>query len=134
MQLAYTLGDWDDPRAGEALGQLAMRDAGDRYLRAAVMSSVNRKNLDRVLLAVMKGGGKSPPPALLVESLLRLANALGDTKAMVTLLKTIGTPEKGGYAPWQFNALAGLLDALDERNTPLSATAERGRARICKRP
>jgi putative membrane-bound dehydrogenase-like protein len=119
MQLAYTLGEWDDARAGEALGQLALRDAGDRYVTAAVMSSVNRKNLDRVLLAVMKGSGKTPPPASLVESLLRLANALGDSKAMVTLLKTISTPEKGGYAPWQFATLAGLLDALDERNTPL---------------
>jgi putative membrane-bound dehydrogenase-like protein len=120
MQLAYTLGEWHDARAGEALGQLALRDAGDRYLRAAVMSSVNRKNLDRVLLAVMKGSGKTPPPASLVESLLRLANALGDSKAMITLLKTISTPEKGKYAPWQFATLAGLLDALDERNTPLS--------------
>ena len=58
MQLAYTLGEWDDARAGDALGQLALRDAGDRYLTAAVMSSVNRKNLDRVLLTVMKGGEK----------------------------------------------------------------------------
>jgi putative membrane-bound dehydrogenase-like protein len=120
MQLAYTLGEWDDARAGDALGQLALRDAGDRFLTAAVMSSGNRKNLDRVLLAVMKGSEKAPPPASLLESLLRLANALGDTKALATLLKTIGTPEKDRYAPWQFGTLAGLLDALDERNTPLS--------------
>jgi putative membrane-bound dehydrogenase-like protein len=120
MQLAYTLGEWDDARAGEALGQLVLLDAGDRYLMAAVMSSVNRKNLDRVLLAVMKDRAKSPPPASLLENLLRLANALGDTKALAALLKTVGTPEKNRYAPWQFTTLAGLLDALDERNTPLS--------------
>lgn len=119
MQLAYTLGEWDDVRAGEALGQLALRDAGDRYPLAAVMSSVNGKNLDRVLLAVMKGSGKTPPPASLLERLLRLANALGDRKAMATLLKTIATPEKGRYAPWQLATLTGLLDSLDERNTPL---------------
>jgi putative membrane-bound dehydrogenase-like protein len=120
MQLAYTLGEWDDARAGEALGQLALRDAGDRFVTAAVMSSVNRKNLSCVLLAVMKGSEKTPPPASLLESLLRLANALGDTKALATLLRTTGTPEKDRYAPWQFTTLAGLLDALDERNTPLS--------------
>ena len=118
MQLAYTLGEWDDARAGEALGQLALRDAGDRYLTAAVMSSVNRQNLDHVLLTVMKSSDKIPNVSLL-EKLLRLANALGDTKALATLLKTIGTPEKDRYAPWQFTTLAGLLDALDERNTPL---------------
>ncbi len=121
LQLAYTLGEWDDPRAGDALGQLALRDAGDRYLAAAMLSSANRKNLERVLLAVLKGEGKSPPPASLLESLLRLANALGDTKALAALLKTVGTPERDRYAPWQFSALAGLLDALDERATPLTA-------------
>jgi putative membrane-bound dehydrogenase-like protein len=119
LQLAYTLGEWDDAHAGDALGQLALRDADDRFLTSAIMSSVNRKNLDRVLLAVMKGSAETPPPAALVESLLRLANAFGDTKAMVTLLNTVSTSEKGKYAPWQFSALAGLLDALDERGTPL---------------
>jgi putative membrane-bound dehydrogenase-like protein len=120
MQLAYTLGEWDDARAGEALGQLALRDAEDSYMRAAVMSSVSRKNLDRVLLAVLKGAEKSPPPAALLENFLRLANAWGESKALATLLQTVGTPEKNHYAPWQFTTLAGLLDALDERDTPLA--------------
>jgi putative membrane-bound dehydrogenase-like protein len=124
LQLAYTLGEWDDPRASDALGRLALQNAGDRYLLAAVMSSVHRKNLDRVLLAVMKGSDKAPPPAALVERLLRLANALGDTRAMATLLATVSTPEKGRYAPWQFTVLAGLLDALDERKTPLAGLRE----------
>jgi putative heme-binding domain-containing protein len=126
LQLAYTLGEWDDERAGDGLGKLALRDSEDRFLMAGVMSSVNRKNLDRVLLNVMKGSDKTPPPAALIESLLRLANALGDTKAMVTLLQTVSTPEKGKFAPWQFTTLAGLLDALDERNTPLSHLQKEG--------
>jgi putative membrane-bound dehydrogenase-like protein len=119
MQLAYTLGEWADPRAGDALGRLALRDAGDRFLVAAVMSSVNRNNLDRVMLAVLKGAEKAPPAAL-VERLLRMANALGDTKALTTLLSAVGTSEDGKYAAWQYAALAGLLDALDERGTPLT--------------
>jgi putative membrane-bound dehydrogenase-like protein len=126
MQLAYTLGDWADARSGDALGQIALRDSGDRYLTAAVMSSVNRTNLDRVLLTVLKGSGTAPPPEALVEKLLRMANALGDTRAMVTLLTTVSTPEKGKYAAWQFAALAGLLDALDERNTPLERLRAEG--------
>lgn len=126
MQLAYTLGAWDDVRAGDVLGQLALRDAEDRYATAAALSSVTRKNLKRVLLAVLKGGDKTPPPASLLESLLRLSNALGDTKALATLLKAVGTPENGRFAPWQFTALAGLLDALDERDTPLSQLQKDG--------
>jgi putative membrane-bound dehydrogenase-like protein len=121
MQLVYTLGEWDDERAGDALGQLALRDTEDLYLTAAVLSSVKRQNLDRVLLAVVKGDGKRIPPASLLESLLRMANALGDAKALAVLLKTVGTAEKDRYASWQFRTLAGLLDALDERGTPLSS-------------
>ncbi|HEY7327443.1 MAG TPA: PVC-type heme-binding CxxCH protein [Gemmataceae bacterium] len=123
MQLAYMLGEWDNERAGVALGRLALHDADDRYIRAAILSSVNRKNLDHVLLAVMKGSDKKPPPAPLIESLLRLANAFGDTNALATLLRAIGTPEKDRYAPWQFTTLAGLLDSLDERDKPLSNLA-----------
>src|SRR5205085_11644484 len=44
MQLAYTLGEWHDPRAGAALGELAGRAAGDPYLTAAVLSSVTKNN------------------------------------------------------------------------------------------
>jgi putative membrane-bound dehydrogenase-like protein len=129
MRLAYTLGEWADPRAGDALGRLALRDAGDRFLVAAVMSSVNRNNLDRVMLAVLKGGGKVPPAGL-VESLLRMASALGDTKALATLLAAVGTAEDSKYAPWQYVALAGLLDALDERNTPLPKLQAGGSAEV----
>lgn len=118
MQLAYTLGEWDNPAAGAALGQLAVQAAGDRFLTAAVMSSVNKKNLDAVLKAVM-APGKEPPPAALVESLLRIANALQHTKALVTLLKAVGSPKEGKFTPWHFTALAGLLDALDQRGLSL---------------
>jgi putative membrane-bound dehydrogenase-like protein len=63
MQLACTLGEWDDPRAGAALGRLAATSSDDRYFTAAVMSSVNKTNLDAVLLAVLKGGPLTPNPS-----------------------------------------------------------------------
>ena len=52
MQVAYSLGAWDDPRAARALGLLALREAGDRYLLTAVLSSLTPKNLDEMLLTV----------------------------------------------------------------------------------
>jgi putative membrane-bound dehydrogenase-like protein len=123
LQLAYSLGEWDDPRAGPALGELALRDAGDPYLVAALVSSLTRKNLEPLLLAVLTGRGRQPgdgPPAALLGELLRQANALGHTRALATLLTEVGRTDKGRYAPWQLAALAGLLDALDQRNTPLA--------------
>jgi putative membrane-bound dehydrogenase-like protein len=122
MQLACTLGEWDDPRAGEALGRLAA-SSDDRYFSAAVMSSVNKKNLGAVLLAALKGG-KGIPPAGLVENLLRLAGSLGDAEATVTLLKAVGAPVGGKYAAWQYAALGSLLDALANRLSSLSSLAK----------
>jgi len=130
LQLAYTLGEWDDPRAGQALGRLAVQVAGDRYLTAAVLSSVNKKNLEQVLLAALKEAGDGAPPAGLVENLLRLADALGDAQATVTLLDAVAKPEKGEYAAWQFAALASLLDSLDQRNSSLERLAKEGGAEL----
>jgi putative membrane-bound dehydrogenase-like protein len=116
LQVAYTLGAWDDPRAGKALGKMAVRDTNDRYLLGAILSSVNAKNLEVVLPTVLKESG-SPPPAGLVEYLLRLASALKQPRAIAALLNAIGTPEKEGFATWQFNAMAGFLDALDGKDS-----------------
>jgi putative membrane-bound dehydrogenase-like protein len=127
LQLACTLGEWDDDRAGPALARLALRDPEDRYVLAAVLSSVNRKNLEPLLRTVLgEGGGKGAPPAALVENLPRLALALGDTRAAVHLLEAVAAPEKGRYAAWQFAAVAGLLDALDQRGTPLAKLQKEG--------
>jgi putative membrane-bound dehydrogenase-like protein len=127
LQLAYTLGEWKDPRAGRALGELAVRHAGDRYLLAAVLSSVNQGNLDAVLLAVLAGG---TPSSDLIERLLSLANDLGQTRAMVTLLRAVAKPEEGRHSSWQFTALAGLLDSLDARRATLASLAGAGDAEV----
>jgi putative heme-binding domain-containing protein len=89
------------------------------------MSSVNKKNLDTVLLTVLKGS-KGPPPAGLIENLLRLAAALGNRSATVTLLKAVGTPMESKYADWQFAALGSLLDSLESRNSSLTQLAKEG--------
>jgi putative membrane-bound dehydrogenase-like protein len=125
MQLAYTLGEWDDPRAGAALGRLAVQGAGDRYLSAAILSSVHQKNLDQVLVAVFRESKGQAPPAL-VESLLRLASALKSRTATATLLRTVGAAEAGKYEPWQYQALAALLDSLDQRGSSLVQLAKDG--------
>ncbi len=123
MQVAYSLGAWDDPRAARALGLLALREGGDRYLLAAVQSSLNPKNIDEMLLTVFATGRHAAPPATLTEELLRLANRLGNARTLAQLLERIGTPDGGRYASWQWTALAGMLDALDQRGTSLAELA-----------
>jgi putative membrane-bound dehydrogenase-like protein len=129
LQLACTLGEWDDPRAGAALGELALKDAGDRFIAAAVLTSVNQKNLEVVLKAVMTAG-KEPPPAGLMDALLRMANALNHKKALATLLTAVGTASDGKFTAWHFSALAGLLDGLDQRKISLAKLRDEGDAEL----
>jgi putative membrane-bound dehydrogenase-like protein len=118
MQLAYTLGEWKDPRAGRALGELALHDGGDRYFAAAVLSSVNDKNLEQVLQVML--AARDAAPAGLGEQLMRLATATGNTKGLAALVAAAATAEKGGYSAAQLAAVAGLLDVLDRSGSSLA--------------
>ncbi|MGE3809883.1 MAG: PVC-type heme-binding CxxCH protein, partial [Gemmataceae bacterium] len=112
LQLGYTLGSWDDPRAGQALGKLALKDGSNRLFAAALLSSIHGKNLNQVLQAVLKSRER---PVALVAQLLRLAGDLKENKALVVLLNDLAKPEAGKYTADQFAIVAGLLDALDLR-------------------
>ncbi len=116
LQLAYSLGEWNDPRAGEALGTLAVRFQDNRFMTAAVLSSVNEQNLSGVLARVLDAEPPAEPPADLLEQLVGLASAYDDEAALASALQKIGQPRDGTYAAWQLTALAGLLDAVDRRD------------------
>lgn len=115
MQLAYTLGQWDDAEAGRGLGKLAVGAGEDRYLVAAVMSSVNQAKLGPMLLAVLESGKKTAPSEQVIQQLLRLASAYGDANALGTLIDTLARPEDGKFAAWQVRTLAAVLDSVSER-------------------
>ena len=125
MQLAYTLGAWDNPQAGAALGKLAVRSTGDRFLSAAVLSSVSAGNLEAVVAAARAESGGAPPAGL-VDALLRTATGSDRPKAVSGLLQWAATPEGGRYAAWQYDALAGLLDSLESRGSSLGMLGTAG--------
>src|SRR5205823_3188470 len=62
LQLAFTLGEWRDPRAGKALATMALAYAQDPYLTAAALSSVHRDNLAETLAGAFAGKDNQPPP------------------------------------------------------------------------
>jgi putative heme-binding domain-containing protein len=122
LQLAFTLGEWSDARAGTALGRLLRRDSGDRFLHAAAMSSLNKDNLDKVLQALLDGA----PPAGLIESLMRQASAMGHDRATVTLLSQVAEIPRGKTPGWRLDVLAALLDGLEQRGSSLARLDREG--------
>ncbi len=119
LQLACTLGEIDDPRTGRVLGELLDRAQNDRFHYAAVMSSVNAANIEEFLLAMLKQRDSGAPNLNLIEHLLALASALGNKTALARLLDEVAAPAAGQFETWQYQALAGLFDSLDRRNSPL---------------
>jgi putative membrane-bound dehydrogenase-like protein len=121
LQLAFTLGEWRDARAGAALAPLLLAHADDAYLTAAVFSSVRADNLPHVLTGVTAA---KTPPERAVRGLFGLAGALGDKKMLSPLLRDVATPSDGHFAAWQTAALVGLLEALDRRRQSLDQNAD----------
>jgi putative membrane-bound dehydrogenase-like protein len=109
-QLALTLGEWDDPRAGRALGRLAVVDSGDRWVRAAVLSSAVRRP-GEVLAAVLASDLDPSSRSALLEPLIATAAASGTPGILTPLVDTCVEPVDGSIPPWRLAALAAILDS-----------------------
>ena len=116
-QLAFTLGEWADTRAAQALVKLAAKDPGDGYyMQTAIMSSAPR-HISAMLVAALDASVEAAPDFL--DRLLGLATALKDERPLAQALAKVGK-NTGSYQPWQFSALAAVLDALDRRGDSLA--------------
>lgn len=112
MQVAYALGQTDDPRAAEALAHLlASPAAADPYLAAAALSSVGKHNLAVVLATLLS---LPQPPSERVEKLAVLVAAVGDEgifRAALAALRQDG----GRLADWQLAAASALVGNWQRR-------------------
>jgi putative heme-binding domain-containing protein len=122
VQLAYTLGAWDSGECGKSLGRLLRQNAADPYIAAAALSSLTRKNLAAVTETALADRQDLPPAVAL--GLLQSAVGFGDSRSAAMLLARVVRPPDGRVGAAQFAALAGWLDSLDQRNTPLAVLAK----------
>lgn len=74
LQRAYSLGEWKDPRAGAALGELAVQFADNPFIAAAVLSSANSDNLAGIVARVLDVSAGQAPPSAMLEQLVGLAS------------------------------------------------------------
>jgi putative membrane-bound dehydrogenase-like protein len=124
VQLAYTLGEWRDPRAAPALAKLLTQSGGDSFLAAAALSSLNADNLPLVLARLFEGPNL-PPPQLLPR-LVGMTASLNQPKILSQALRPIVSAPAGGYERWQMAALAGILEAQRRRGQPLEGLIDEG--------
>ncbi|MBI5773220.1 MAG: c-type cytochrome, partial [Verrucomicrobia bacterium] len=126
-QLAFSLGEWSDPRVGRALAGIAMKDLGSAHIQTAVMSSAAPHT--RTMLEAVFNSGRAPAAAL-VEQLISLAVAANDADALLRAANEITRADGGKFAAWQFAALAGMLDTLERRGLTLNRFAATARTDV----
>ncbi|MBI2924516.1 MAG: neutral/alkaline non-lysosomal ceramidase N-terminal domain-containing protein [Verrucomicrobia bacterium] len=123
FQLALSLGRWDDPRAGEALGRLAVAGLDDPWLRAAVLSSATRC-AGEILEAVLAAVPDSPARSDFIGQLIATAAGSADRALLSRALSGVVPPT--GLKPelWRFQAITSLLDALARQGVALDSLAD----------
>ncbi|MDB6121703.1 MAG: putative rane-bound dehydrogenase [Pedosphaera sp.] len=118
-QLAFSLGEWNAPEAGRALGRLAMKEAKKPDLQSAVMSSAP-KHIAAMLEAILASLPQQTPSGELMEQLTVLATTSEDQPALTLALNAAAKTNSNGHASWQLAIMSGFLDGLDRRNVELN--------------
>jgi putative membrane-bound dehydrogenase-like protein len=121
LQLACTLGTWDDPGSGKILAQLLCQEAEDRYLFAAGLSSINQKN-SRHVFASLAAQPQMPPQPLV--PLLRVAKQYADAGDVAALLLPREFLSADIPSSKQLLWLGDVLDALEQSKTSLATLLE----------
>ena len=119
-QLALSLGEWNDPRAGQALGKLAQAGMGDGWIRAAILSSAVPQTaaiLKGVLATPLKASGRSET----VNQLIATAVGQDHPETLSQVLSAVVPKAGEEIQDWQLSVLKSLLDGLDRKKQTLSA-------------
>ena len=109
LQLACSLGAWNDALAGAKLGELLVGNYQDHFIVAAVMSSALPHQRALVDAAVRAG---EPAMTALAEPLSTLLLALDDGPSINALLAPTLKPEGGRYTAAQLNAFGRFVDTM----------------------
>ena len=123
IQLAYTLGELDDERVGPALVKVVMSDVADRYLRAAVMSSISPGNIQQftaTLLQLEVPAHQQSTEAFghLVDDLLATAVGFKDRTSLQMLVGSVVGTEVSNAA--KLRLLSTFFEAARQHNTSVA--------------
>lgn len=124
LQVACSLGQWQDPRIGEALVRLALNDPQDAYINAGVMSSLNKTNIAEALATAIAARADGEQTDDMTGRLLALAVDLKHHEAIATAVQEVSKNRDGKFAAWQFAAVADLLDALARHDLAIESLGD----------
>ncbi|MFL2869227.1 MAG: PVC-type heme-binding CxxCH protein [Pirellulaceae bacterium] len=110
QQLAYSLGEFDHPRAGHALGTVMVRHQEDPFVMAAAYSSLSLQPAD-ALLAVRQHSGEGDDPSAHVARIVSTVVGLGDNDTVSRVISEL-IADGDEASSWQFAALSEIQNSL----------------------
>ena len=112
-QLAFSLGEWKSPTAGNLLAKLAKDCSGDPDIQIAITSSAKGHSVNILNAILNQSTGDSF--SQLINNLLVLAGDEASEKELKQLLKKLISDTKK-ITPWQVIAISGLIEKSKKRN------------------
>ena len=113
FQLALSLGEWNDPIAGNALAQLLLAEMTQEDMRIAVLSSAV-PHASEMLTAIIHSNSESPHTGAVVEHLLDLVLRDGPSPDLNPILSALAQADDAtGNAGWKLHAMVTLLEAAE---------------------
>ncbi len=119
LQLALTLGNWRDRRAGRALGAILAGGARDTWLNAAVLSSAATQPEEIFRVAANPENNNTRPSAALGQ-LLATAAASGSHQSVGAMLAVLA-PALQRDELWSWELLAAAQQVFDRKPLKLAA-------------
>jgi putative heme-binding domain-containing protein len=110
VQVAYSLGELDNPQAAKALAKMAWAHRQDKDVQAAVWSSVSDKNVQPIVVDLISCAKAEPLPATLLGTVVRMSVKLGGADGINALAAELtNADEAGKAATWRLEAAAELV-------------------------
>lgn len=114
-QLAFTLGEWSDPRSSAALAALARRHLANDSVRVAALSSA-QPSTQALLNSVLDLPDSTPGRAAWITPLAATAAGANDRSSFARALLRILPSDSSAQTPAQFTSAASLLAALKNKD------------------
>ena len=129
FQLALSLGEWNDARAGAALGNLLKTHSADPWFRAAILSSASYFP-GEILQAVLPLPPQTTGRDEAINALVATAASSENSAVFESTLIAIAPQKNQPLASWQLAALASLQEALHRKNLSVGAFEKSGNEKV----
>ena len=126
LQLGFTLGQTKDPRAVDALAELAANYASDRWMQAAILSSLVG-SADQLLEKLLTRAGGPGHGDQLLRAIASTVGARRQDDQIGNLLNTVARATGASHKRLRVDCLEGLIDGL-QRGKPEQLASKAGQA------